>query len=42
MRLSTDVGRDETTALATLGAALDAGMALFDTARAYAIDSAVF
>ena len=37
MRLSTDVGRDETTALATLAAALDAGVALFDAARAYAI-----
>ena len=35
MRLSTDPARDEGTALATLSAALDAGIALFDTARAY-------
>jgi aryl-alcohol dehydrogenase-like predicted oxidoreductase/adenylate kinase family enzyme len=36
MRLSTELADDETTALATLAAALDAGVALFDTARAYA------
>jgi aryl-alcohol dehydrogenase-like predicted oxidoreductase len=36
MRLSTELARDEPTALATLGAAIDAGVTLFDTARAYA------
>ena len=36
MRLSTELARDESTALATLAAAVDAGIALFDTARAYA------
>ena len=36
MRLSTELAGDELTALATLSAALDAGVALFDTARAYA------
>jgi len=36
MRLSTELAGDEATALATLAAALDAGVALFDTARAYA------
>ena len=36
MRLSTELAGDEPTALATLSAALDAGIALFDTARAYA------
>jgi aryl-alcohol dehydrogenase-like predicted oxidoreductase/adenylate kinase family enzyme len=36
MRLSTELARDESTALATLAAAVDAGITLFDTARAYA------
>jgi aryl-alcohol dehydrogenase-like predicted oxidoreductase len=36
MRLSTDLAADEPAALATLEAALDAGVVLFDTARAYA------
>jgi len=36
MRLSTELAGDERTALATLAAAFDAGVALFDTARAYA------
>jgi aryl-alcohol dehydrogenase-like predicted oxidoreductase/adenylate kinase family enzyme len=36
MRLSTELASDEPRALATLTAALDAGVALFDTARAYA------
>jgi aryl-alcohol dehydrogenase-like predicted oxidoreductase/predicted kinase len=40
MRLSTDADRDEPRALATLHAAVDAGIALFDTARAYAHDDA--
>jgi aryl-alcohol dehydrogenase-like predicted oxidoreductase len=35
MRLSTDPDRDEERALATLAAALDAGITLLDTARAY-------
>jgi aryl-alcohol dehydrogenase-like predicted oxidoreductase len=35
MRLSTDADRDEGRALATIGAAVEAGMTLFDTARAY-------
>jgi aryl-alcohol dehydrogenase-like predicted oxidoreductase/predicted kinase len=38
MRLSTDADRDEVLALATLHAAVDAGITLFDTARAYARD----
>jgi aryl-alcohol dehydrogenase-like predicted oxidoreductase len=38
MRLSTDADRDEARALATLHAAIDAGITLFDTARAYARD----
>jgi aryl-alcohol dehydrogenase-like predicted oxidoreductase/predicted kinase len=38
MRLSTDADRDEPRALATLHVALDAGITLFDTARAYARD----
>jgi aryl-alcohol dehydrogenase-like predicted oxidoreductase/adenylate kinase family enzyme len=37
MRLSTELAGDEPTALATLAAALDAGVMLFDTARAYAL-----
>lgn len=35
MRLSTDAGRDEELALATIAAAAEAGMTVFDTARAY-------
>jgi aryl-alcohol dehydrogenase-like predicted oxidoreductase/predicted kinase len=35
MRLSTDESRDEELALATIAAAADAGITLFDTARAY-------
>lgn len=38
MRLSTDPEVDEPRAVATLKAALDAGITLFDTARAYARD----
>jgi aryl-alcohol dehydrogenase-like predicted oxidoreductase/predicted kinase len=38
MRLTTDVDCDEPRALATLHAAIDAGITLFDTARAYARD----
>jgi aryl-alcohol dehydrogenase-like predicted oxidoreductase len=38
MRLSTESTRDEERALDTLAAALDAGVTIFDTARAYAID----
>jgi aryl-alcohol dehydrogenase-like predicted oxidoreductase/predicted kinase len=38
MRLSTDADRDEPRALATLQAAVDAGITRFDTARAYARD----
>lgn len=40
MRLSTEPGRDESRALATLRAALDAGVELFDTADAYCTDDA--
>jgi aryl-alcohol dehydrogenase-like predicted oxidoreductase len=36
MRLSTEPERDEAAALATLAAAFDAGVPLFDTARSYA------
>ena len=36
MRLSTDEDRDETGALATIRAAAEAGITVFDTARAYA------
>lgn len=39
MRLSTDAGRDDARALAVLGAALDAGVDLLDTADAYALDA---
>jgi len=35
MRLSTDEDRDDERALATIGAAVDAGVTVFDTARAY-------
>jgi aryl-alcohol dehydrogenase-like predicted oxidoreductase/adenylate kinase family enzyme len=38
MRLSTEPRRDEAMALATLRAALDAGITTFDTARSYALD----
>jgi aryl-alcohol dehydrogenase-like predicted oxidoreductase len=38
MRLSTDEDRDEARAVATVGAALDAGVKVFDTAHAYARD----
>jgi aryl-alcohol dehydrogenase-like predicted oxidoreductase/predicted kinase len=38
MRLTTDADHDERRALATLHAAIDAGITLFDTARAYARD----
>lgn len=38
MRLSTEKDRDETTAIATLHAALDAGVTLLDTADAYCWD----
>ena len=39
MRLSTEPDRDETRALATLHAALDAGVTLLDTADAYCWDA---
>ena len=35
MRMSTDESRDEALALETIAAAADAGMTVFDTARAY-------
>ena len=35
MRMSTDEGRDEQVALETIAAAVDAGITVFDTARAY-------
>ena len=38
MRLSTDPGRDEANGLATIHAALTAGISLFDTAHAYGRD----
>jgi aryl-alcohol dehydrogenase-like predicted oxidoreductase len=38
MRLSTDTDRDEERAIATIQAALDAGVTAFDTARAYGLD----
>ena len=38
MRLSTDPGRDAERGVATLQAAFDAGVTVFDTARAYALD----
>ena len=38
MRLSTDADRDEERALATVAAAVDAGISVFDTARAYGLD----
>ena len=39
MRLSTEPDRDEARALATLHAALDAGVTLFDTADAYCLEA---
>jgi aryl-alcohol dehydrogenase-like predicted oxidoreductase/predicted kinase len=39
MRLSTDESRDEQLALATITAAVEAGVSVFDTARAYAPDA---
>src|SRR5215831_8604982 len=38
MRLSTERGRDEARAFATIHAALEAGVTVFDTARAYGLD----
>jgi aryl-alcohol dehydrogenase-like predicted oxidoreductase/predicted kinase/histidinol phosphatase-like enzyme len=38
MRLSTEPGRDEARGMATIHAALDAGVTLLDTADAYALD----
>jgi aryl-alcohol dehydrogenase-like predicted oxidoreductase/predicted kinase len=38
MRLSTEPERDEPRAIATVSAALDAGVTLFDTAHAYGLD----
>jgi aryl-alcohol dehydrogenase-like predicted oxidoreductase len=38
MRLSTESDRDEDRAVATIEAALDAGVTVFDTARSYALD----
>jgi len=38
MRLSTDADRDEERAVATVAAAADAGISVFDTARAYGLD----
>jgi hypothetical protein len=38
MRFSTDENRDEQLAIATIAAAADAGVTVFDTARAYAPD----
>ena len=40
MRLSTDSDRDAARACATIAAALDAGITVFDTARAYGLDEA--
>ena len=40
MRLSTDPDRSEARALETIAAALDAGITVFDTARAYGLDAA--
>ena len=39
MRLSTDPGRDHTRATATIAAAADAGIVVFDTAHAYGADA---
>ena len=40
MRLSTDPDRSEARALRTIAAAVDAGISVFDTARAYGLDAA--
>ena len=40
MRLSTDQNRDEELALETIAAAVEAGVTVFDTARAYGRGSA--
>jgi aryl-alcohol dehydrogenase-like predicted oxidoreductase len=40
MRLSTDADRDEARAIATIHAALDSGVTIFDTAHAYGLDDA--
>lgn len=37
MRLSTDADRDESRAVATVRAAVESGITVFDTARAYAL-----
>ena len=39
MRLSTDEDRDEARALETIAAAAEAGVTVFDTARAYGRDA---
>ena len=38
MRLSTDADRDESRGLETVAAAVEAGVTVFDTARAYGAD----
>ena len=40
MRLSTDIDRDEAVGLATIAAAIHAGVTIFDTARAYGLTAA--
>jgi len=40
MRLSTDVDRDEAVGVATIAAATDAGVTIFDTAHAYGLNAA--
>jgi aryl-alcohol dehydrogenase-like predicted oxidoreductase len=40
MRMSTDESRDEELAFETIAAAADAGVTVFDTARAYGRDAA--
>jgi aryl-alcohol dehydrogenase-like predicted oxidoreductase/predicted kinase len=40
MRLSTDAGREQSVALETIAAAVDAGVTVFDTARAYGLGQA--
>src|SRR6185312_12316925 len=42
MRLSTDPDRSEPRALQTIAAAVEAGVTVFDTARAYGLDTADF
>jgi aryl-alcohol dehydrogenase-like predicted oxidoreductase len=39
MRMSTDASRDEEKAFATIAAAVEAGVTVFDTARAYGLDA---